>query len=44
MASVERVDRGQRFVAAKRIIDTTKTLMREEAADPGFDLRGLARR
>jgi hypothetical protein len=30
--------------AAKRIIGTTKTLASEEAADPAFDLRGLAKR
>jgi hypothetical protein len=27
-----------------RIIGTTKTLTPEEAADPAFDLRGLAKR
>ena len=30
--------------AARRIIGTTKTLTPEEAADPAFDLRGLAKR
>ena len=30
--------------AAKRIIGTTKTMTPEEAADPAFDLRGLAKR
>jgi hypothetical protein len=29
---------------AKRVIGTTKTLTPEEAADPAFDLRGLAKR
>jgi 3-phenylpropionate/trans-cinnamate dioxygenase ferredoxin reductase component len=40
LAVVESVDHA----AAMRIIGTTKTLTPEEAADPAFDLRGLAKR
>jgi formylmethanofuran dehydrogenase subunit C len=41
---VESVNRAGDHAAAKRIIGTTKTLTPEEAADPAFDLRGLAKR
>jgi 3-phenylpropionate/trans-cinnamate dioxygenase ferredoxin reductase component len=40
LAVVESVNHA----AAERIIGTTKTLTPEEAADPAFDLRGLAKR
>jgi 3-phenylpropionate/trans-cinnamate dioxygenase ferredoxin reductase subunit len=42
-AVVESVNRAGDPAAAKRIIGTVKTLTPEEAADPGFDLRGLAK-
>jgi hypothetical protein len=38
------VNRAGDHAAAKRIIGTTTTLTPEEAADPAFDLRGLAKR
>ena len=41
---VESVNKAGDHAAAKRIIGTTKTLTPEEAADPAFDLRGLAKR
>jgi 3-phenylpropionate/trans-cinnamate dioxygenase ferredoxin reductase subunit len=41
---VESVNRAGDHAAAKRIIGTTKTLTPEQAADPAFDLRGLAKR
>src|SRR5271168_3493980 len=44
LAVVESVNRAGDHAAAKRIIGTTKTLTPEEAADPAFDLRGLAKR
>jgi 3-phenylpropionate/trans-cinnamate dioxygenase ferredoxin reductase subunit len=44
VAVVESVNRALDRAAAKRIIGTTKTLTPEEAADPAFDLRGLAKR
>jgi 3-phenylpropionate/trans-cinnamate dioxygenase ferredoxin reductase subunit len=44
LAVVESVNRAGDHAAAKRIIGTTKTLTLEEAADPTFDLRGLAKR
>jgi 3-phenylpropionate/trans-cinnamate dioxygenase ferredoxin reductase subunit len=44
LAVVESVNRAGDQAAAKRIIGTTKTLTPEEAADPAFDLRGLAKR
>ena len=44
LAVVELVNRAGDHAAAKRIIGTTKTLTPEEAADPAFDLRGLAKR
>jgi 3-phenylpropionate/trans-cinnamate dioxygenase ferredoxin reductase subunit len=44
LAVVESVSRAGNQAAAKRIIGTTKTLTPQEAADPGFDLRGLAKR
>ena len=40
----ESVNRAGDHAAAKRIIGTTKTLTPEEAADPAFDLRALAKR
>ena len=43
-AVVESVNRAGDHAAAQRIIGTTKTLTPEEAADPAFDLRGLAKR
>jgi 3-phenylpropionate/trans-cinnamate dioxygenase ferredoxin reductase subunit len=42
LAVVESVNRAGDHAAA--IIGTTKTLTPEEAADPAFDLRGLAKR
>ena len=44
LAVVESVNRAGDHAAAKRIIGTTKTLTPEEAADPAFDLRALAKR
>jgi 3-phenylpropionate/trans-cinnamate dioxygenase ferredoxin reductase component len=44
LAVVESVNRAGDHAAAKRIIGTTKTMTPEEAADPAFDLRGLAKR
>ena len=44
LAVVESVNRAGDHAAAKRIIGTTKTLTPKEAADPAFDLRGLAKR
>jgi 3-phenylpropionate/trans-cinnamate dioxygenase ferredoxin reductase subunit len=41
---VESVNRAGDHAAAKRIIGTKKILTPEEAADPAFDLRGLAKR
>jgi 3-phenylpropionate/trans-cinnamate dioxygenase ferredoxin reductase component len=41
---VESVNKAGDHAAAKRIIGTTKTMTPEEAADPAFDLRGLAKR
>ena len=44
LAVVELVNRAGDHAAAKRIIGTSKTLTPQEAADPAFDLRGLAKR
>jgi 3-phenylpropionate/trans-cinnamate dioxygenase ferredoxin reductase subunit len=44
LVEVKSVKRADDLAAAKRIIGTTKTLTPEEAADPAFDLRGLAKR
>jgi 3-phenylpropionate/trans-cinnamate dioxygenase ferredoxin reductase component len=44
LAVVESVNRAGDHAAAKRIIGTTKTLTPQEAADPAFDLRALAKR
>jgi Reductase C-terminal len=44
LAVVESVNRAGDHAAAKQIIGTTKTLTPEEAADPAFDLWGLAKR
>ncbi|MGH6798267.1 MAG: NAD(P)/FAD-dependent oxidoreductase, partial [Roseiarcus sp.] len=44
LAVVESVNRAGDHAAAKRIIGTTKTLTPQEAADPKFDLRALAKR
>jgi 3-phenylpropionate/trans-cinnamate dioxygenase ferredoxin reductase subunit len=44
LAVVESVNRAGDHAAAKRIVGTTKTLTPEEAADPAFDLRALAKR
>ena len=44
LAVVESVNRAADHAAAKRIIGTPKTLTPEEAADPSFDLRALAKR
>ena len=44
LAVVELVNRAADHAAAKRIIGTPKTLTPEEAANPGFDLRALAKR
>jgi 3-phenylpropionate/trans-cinnamate dioxygenase ferredoxin reductase component len=44
LAVVESVNRAGDHAAAKRIIGTAKTLTPEEAADPAFDLRALAKR
>lgn len=42
--AMELVNRAGDHLASKRIIGTTKTLSPHEAADPAFDLRGLAKR
>jgi 3-phenylpropionate/trans-cinnamate dioxygenase ferredoxin reductase component len=44
LAVVESVNRTGDHAAAKRIIGTTKTLTPEDAANPAFDLRALAKR
>ena len=44
LAVVESVNRAGDHAAAKRIIGTTKTLTPEDAANPAFDLRALAKR
>ena len=44
LAVVESVNRAGDHAAAKRIIGTAKTLTSEQAADPSFDLRALAKR
>ena len=44
LALVELVNRAADHAAAKGIIGTTKKLTPEEAADPAFDLRALAKR
>jgi 3-phenylpropionate/trans-cinnamate dioxygenase ferredoxin reductase subunit len=44
LAVVESVNRTADHAAAKRIIGTTKRLTPEEARDPTFDLRALAKR
>ena len=44
MASSRWWNRSIAPAAAKRIIGATKPLAPEEAADPAFDLRGLAKR
>jgi 3-phenylpropionate/trans-cinnamate dioxygenase ferredoxin reductase subunit len=44
LAVVESVNRAGDHAAAKRIIGTTKTLTPQEAADPAFDLRALAKK
>ncbi|MBV9288525.1 MAG: FAD-dependent oxidoreductase [Hyphomicrobiales bacterium] len=44
LAVVESVNRTGDHAAAKRIIGTPKRLSPEEAADPAFDLRALAKR
>ncbi len=43
LAVVESVNRAGDHAAAKRIIGTPKTLTPEEAANPAFDLRALAK-
>ncbi len=43
LAVVELVNRAGDHAAAKRIIGTPKTLTPEEAANPAFDLRALAK-
>jgi 3-phenylpropionate/trans-cinnamate dioxygenase ferredoxin reductase component len=43
LAAVESVNRAGDHAAAKRILGTTKILTPEQAADPGFDLRALAK-
>ena len=43
LAVVELVNRAGDHAAAKRIIGTPKTLTPEQAADPAFDLRALAK-
>ena len=40
---VESVNRAGDHAAAKRILATGKTLTPEQAADPAFDLRALAK-
>ncbi len=44
LAVVESVNRAGDHAAARRIIGTAKTLTPQEAADPAFDLRALAKR
>ena len=44
LAVVELVNRAGDHAAAKRIIGTTKMLTPEDAANPAFDLRALAKR
>jgi 3-phenylpropionate/trans-cinnamate dioxygenase ferredoxin reductase subunit len=44
LAVVESVNRAGDHAAAKRIIGTTKTFTPEDAANPAFDLRALAKR
>ena len=44
LAVVESVNRTADHAAAKRIIGTPKTLSPEDAANPAFDLRALAKR
>jgi 3-phenylpropionate/trans-cinnamate dioxygenase ferredoxin reductase subunit len=44
LAVVESVNRAADHAAAKRIIGTPKTLTPEDAANPAFDLRALAKR
>ena len=44
LAVVESVNRTADHAAAKRIIGTPKTLTPEDAANPAFDLRALAKR
>ena len=44
LAVVESVNRAGDHAAAKRIIGTSKTLTPEDAANPAFDLRALAKR
>jgi 3-phenylpropionate/trans-cinnamate dioxygenase ferredoxin reductase subunit len=44
LAVVESVNRAGDHAAAKRIIGTPKTLTPEDAANPAFDLRALAKR
>ena len=44
LAVVELVNRAGDHAAAKRIIGTPKTLTPEDAANPAFDLRALAKR
>ncbi len=43
LAVVELVNRAGDHAAAKRIIGTPKTLTPDEAANPAFDLRALAK-
>jgi len=43
LAVVESVNRAGDHAAAKRILGTPKTLTPEQAADPSFDLRALAK-
>src|SRR5271165_966001 len=43
LAVVESVNRAGDHAAAKRIVGTPKTLTPEQAADPSFDLRALAK-
>jgi len=43
LAVVESVNRAGDHAAAKRILGAGKTLTPEQAADPGFDLRALAK-
>ncbi len=44
LAVVESVNRAGDHAAAKRIVGTPKTLTPEDAANPAFDLRALAKR
>ncbi len=43
LAVVESVNRAGDHAAAKRIFATGKTLTPEQAADPAFDIRALAK-